>query len=115
MIGDIREGDTRRNAAGAAERREQRRLADAIGVSRLEHARGAVNLGIGVIEVGIVADLARREIEAPRLLGRRHIRTYRPRSERPDGWMIAIDVFGGREIDRVLVTLQQTAPSRWRR
>ena len=70
MIGHIREGDARRQAAGAAQRGEQRRLADAVAGARAQHARGAEDLRIGIVEIGIVADLARRQIEAPRLLGR---------------------------------------------
>src|ERR1041384_5027989 len=73
-----------------------------------EHARGAIDLGIGVVEIGVVADLARRAIKAPHLLHGRHLRRHGPRDESLDRGMIAVDVFGGREIDRVSFTLQNS-------
>ena len=97
--------------AGAAQRGEQRRLADAIAVRQLQHARGAEDFRIGIVEIGVVADLARREIEAPRLLGRGRIGRHGLRGERPDRRMIAVDELGRRQIDVVHCRYSKTLHS----
>ena len=95
VIGHVREADARRNARGAAQRGAERRLADAIAGAGREHARGAIDFRVVEIEIGVVAHLARREIEPPRLFGRRGMRRDRLGDERLDGRMIAVDEFGG--------------------
>src|ERR1700730_14897532 len=55
MIGHIRKADTRRNAGGTAQRREQRGLADTIAAACRQHARGPIDLRVGIIKVGVVA------------------------------------------------------------
>src|SRR4051794_22761544 len=72
----------------------------------LEHARSAVDLRIGIIEIGIVTDLARREIEAANLFRCRRVRCHGPGNERLDGGVITVDVLGGNEINGILFALQ---------
>ena len=106
MVGHVGEGDTRRNGGRAAKGGKQRGLADAVADTRIQDTRCTVDFGIGIVEIGVVTDLARREIEAPHRLGGRHIRCHGPGGKRLDRRMVAIDVFGRRQIDGVLFAFQ---------
>ena len=97
MVLDVGEAEPRRNAAGAAERDIERGLADAIGVALRQHARGAVGLRVGVVDVGVVADaVAHGAIEHARLLDRIGDRCRRPSLAlaRTLGWSLSMNSAG---------------------
>src|SRR3954466_11685453 len=104
MVLDIGEPEPGRNAGGAGERAVERRLADAVAASGGKDARRPEGLGIGVVDVRVVADgVAHEEVEPPR----GGDRAYRPGRGLPrlglDRRMIAVDEFGRAEEETQIV------------
>ncbi len=100
MVLDVGEAEPCRNSDRPAERDIERRLADAIAMTFGEHARGAIGLGIGVIDVGVVADfVAHGTIEDARLLDAVRGRTGGLPGLGLDALVIAVDEFGRAQVE----------------
>jgi hypothetical protein len=104
VIAHVREAESGRDAGGAGERAVERGLANAVAAPGREHARGPERLGIGVVDVRIVADrVTDKEIEPPGNLDRAGRAGRGLGRAGRDGRMVAVDVVGRAEKDAEVV------------
>ena len=96
MVANVGEGDARRDAGSTGERRAQRRLTDAVAMTRLQHPAGPVDLDVAEISADVrqIADEAKDGASGVLRAG---TVGAQPFGLGDDGRMVAVDVLGGSE------------------